>query len=639
MYIDIDFSKTEIYRLFKDVTGYPDKIVISLLNFIYLHKAHIGGSCALAMYLKQKNISAFEINDIDIYIPSKKNNSFRGHVLDHSQFIKTRSQDTGLVAGKSSGENIVGWTQQHSQVHHRRAWMENPQMEEGSYHNKANGNYKPVYDDLDNYGTTKHWNHIVRDFSNYFCNTAMFFERDSSTHVNFDYHHNFNQAADKDKDNHNFMTPQEPDAAYKYKMLQTPTHIAARIIQYYFLMQYVYLRIKRMALLRRSQRPIPPNLQDEVEQALQKLTNIKRYDPQQRSDARWELPWLRVINYKQWIPPNLPLRNEGQQIIRQEWNARYGNSGPSTLKSQYKFFTKKNLQLIFYDQDQNFDDYINMNYDFTACKVYTTLDIDNPIKVRDTLFSENKIIDIPNNWNRIRLIACFRTVTLRYFKYLKRGFVPITYKTRKNITLDRGLKIMSHQLKLYVYKKLLDIIDRNVLFQLNDCAHHKHVLKLEIQACRNMLEQDDFFTKLENHMLSKLQDVESFDNIKNSTVKNVLLTHLTNIEDLVTITYDVTVASANVPLTPHLNNESENKKKQGFDEDNAIRQRRQLRRLYENELMINNNIDTREHSINYTQRLLPGATDADLIADKITKFVPKYGGHKKKVYKYIKSIY
>ena len=89
------------------------------------------------------------------------------------------------------------------------------------------------------------------------------------------------------------------------------------------------------------------------------------------------------------------------------------------------------IQLIFLKEDVDVSQYIDKNYDFSICKVYTSL---QALKQEHKLVSlheesiKNRVLDIPNNWEYITIAACFKTVTRRFIKYTQRGFIPIHYK-------------------------------------------------------------------------------------------------------------------------------------------------------------------------------------------------------------------
>ena len=89
------------------------------------------------------------------------------------------------------------------------------------------------------------------------------------------------------------------------------------------------------------------------------------------------------------------------------------------------------IQLIFLKENVDVSKYIAKNYDFSVCKVYTSL---QALKQEHKLVSlheesiKNRVLDIPNNWEYITIAACFKTVTRRFIKYTQRGFIPIHYK-------------------------------------------------------------------------------------------------------------------------------------------------------------------------------------------------------------------
>ncbi len=92
---------------------------------------------------------------------------------------------------------------------------------------------------------------------------------------------------------------------------------------------------------------------------------------------------------------------------------------------------QQEIQLIFLKENVDVSKYIAKNYDFSVCKVYTSL---QALKQEHKLVSlheesiKNRVLDIPNNWEYITIAACFKTVTRRFIKYTQRGFIPIHYK-------------------------------------------------------------------------------------------------------------------------------------------------------------------------------------------------------------------
>ena len=92
---------------------------------------------------------------------------------------------------------------------------------------------------------------------------------------------------------------------------------------------------------------------------------------------------------------------------------------------------QQEIQLIFLKENVDVHKYIAKNYDFSVCKVYTSL---QALKQEHKLVSlheesiKNRVLDIPNNWEYITIAACFKTVTRRFIKYTQRGFIPIHYK-------------------------------------------------------------------------------------------------------------------------------------------------------------------------------------------------------------------
>ena len=130
------------------------------------------------------------------------------------------------------------------------------------------------------------------------------------------------------------------------------------------------------------------------------------------------------------------------------------------------------IQLIFLKEDVDVSQYIDKNYDFSICKVYTSL---QALKQENKLVSlheeliKNRILNIPNNWKYISFAACFKTVTRRFIKYTQRGFIPAHYKDASmigwtNVEKEESLtpladsyKKMTILLKFYLYQKIIQI--------------------------------------------------------------------------------------------------------------------------------------------------------------------------------------
>ena len=130
------------------------------------------------------------------------------------------------------------------------------------------------------------------------------------------------------------------------------------------------------------------------------------------------------------------------------------------------------IQLIFLKEDVDVSQYIDKNYDFSICKVYTSL---QALKQENKLVSlheesiKNRILNIPNNWKYISFAACFKTVTRRFIKYTQRGFIPAHYKDASmtgwtNVEKEESLtpladsyKKMTILLKFYLYQKIIQV--------------------------------------------------------------------------------------------------------------------------------------------------------------------------------------
>ena len=133
------------------------------------------------------------------------------------------------------------------------------------------------------------------------------------------------------------------------------------------------------------------------------------------------------------------------------------------------------IQLIFLKEDVDVSQYIDKNYDFSICKVHTSL---QALKQENKLVSlheesiKNRILNIPNNWKYISFAACFKTVTRRFIKYTQRGFIPAHYKDASmtgwtNVEKEESLtpladsyKKMTILLKFYLYQKIIQIYEQ-----------------------------------------------------------------------------------------------------------------------------------------------------------------------------------
>ena len=133
------------------------------------------------------------------------------------------------------------------------------------------------------------------------------------------------------------------------------------------------------------------------------------------------------------------------------------------------------IQLIFLKEDVDVSQYIDKNYDFSICKVYTSL---QALKQENKLVSlheesiKNRILNIPNNWKYISFAACFKTVTRRFIKYTQRGFIPAHYKDasmtgwtnvekeESSTPLADSYKKMTILLKFYLYQKIIQIYEQ-----------------------------------------------------------------------------------------------------------------------------------------------------------------------------------
>ena len=169
------------------------------------------------------------------------------------------------------------------------------------------------------------------------------------------------------------------------------------------------------------------------------------------------LPWTRICDFVSVI--NERDRN-GRIIPATYW--RDHATGHLNLPD---------IQLIFLKSPINIKPYIDTNYDFGAVKVYTTLEQNNPVVSLYPNDVQFKLLNVPSNWDSITLVACFKTVVNRFFKYTQRGYIPDSYKTNakavyneetkeyEGITLLKAYQIFLYRLQLYLSQKLRNVFD------------------------------------------------------------------------------------------------------------------------------------------------------------------------------------
>ncbi|GIS52295.1 MAG: hypothetical protein Ct9H90mP28_0110 [Paracoccaceae bacterium] len=140
------------------------------------------------------------------------------------------------------------------------------------------------------------------------------------------------------------------------------------------------------------------------------------------------LLWTKISSFKR--------RDSHQRYIGDTYRYNGRNYDCSSLWVKNKTWCSvppghQEIQLIFLKENVDVSKYIAKNYDFSVCKVYTSL---QALKQEHKLVSlheesiKNRVLDIPNNWEYITIAACFKTVTRRFIKYTQRGFIPIHYK-------------------------------------------------------------------------------------------------------------------------------------------------------------------------------------------------------------------
>ena len=191
------------------------------------------------------------------------------------------------------------------------------------------------------------------------------------------------------------------------------------------------------------------------------------------------------------------------------------------------------IQLIFLKENVDVSKYIAKNYDFSVCKVYTSL---QALKQEHKLVSlheesiKNRVLDIPNNWEYITIAACFKTVTRRFIKYTQRGFIPAHYKDAAmtgwtNVEKEESLtpladsyKKMTILLKFYLYQKIIQVYEQMYEQKGEEPFSSEQALFSHEQA-------NGIYTLLHIDIKDLIDDFKRFDMVefwKNSHGKSIL---------------------------------------------------------------------------------------------------------------------
>ena len=206
-----------------------------------------------------------------------------------------------------------------------------------------------------------------------------------------------------------------------------------------------------------------------------KMGNLPKMDNLTRNEKEevFGLLWTKISSFK---------RRGGlqQRYIGDTYRYNGRNYDCSSLREKNKTWCsvppgQQEIQLIFLKENVDVHKYIAKNYDFSVCKVYTSL---QALKQEHKLVSlheesiKNRVLDIPNNWEYITIAACFKTVTRRFIKYTQRGFIPAHYKDASmtgwtNVEKEESLtpladsyKKMTILLKFYLYQKIIQIYEQ-----------------------------------------------------------------------------------------------------------------------------------------------------------------------------------
>ena len=215
------------------------------------------------------------------------------------------------------------------------------------------------------------------------------------------------------------------------------------------------------------------------------------------------------------------------------------------------------IQLIFVNSDLDISNFIDKNYDFYAVKVYTTFNSEikilpktsktmnnqNPyLVVIDELYIKNKILNIPRNWSSITLLACFKTVTYRFIKYTKRGFIPHNYKLQKDIDIISAYNEYIADLETYLFVKIVN--EKKSKRKMNYHRADEYIMDIDeiIQDCEIMITELDFFDNIQKTLIDnqKIYDTRRKTNITNQKKRiltAILLSFLNNVNKIATNVY------------------------------------------------------------------------------------------------------
>ena len=203
------------------------------------------------------------------------------------------------------------------------------------------------------------------------------------------------------------------------------------------------------------------------------------------------MPWSKIVDFNQI--------NERTRLRLRQVAA--GNTPDIDLPD---------IQLIFVDINTDIKSLIDCNYDFHAVKVMTTLNKDMPLEAIDDFFVKNKLLNVPDNLSSITLVACFKTVIGRIFKYTKRGFIPHNFVTNKDFDLITSYKRFLKLLKLYLFEKIIKEID-------NKFAKGK--------VAQNVTKIEGSFNDLTKHITTVFRDVATNPNFLDEISDTYILSH------------------------------------------------------------------------------------------------------------------
>tara|TARA_Y100000389_G_scaffold196556_1_gene229680 strand:+ start:9997 stop:11754 length:1758 start_codon:yes stop_codon:yes gene_type:complete len=273
-----------------------------------------------------------------------------------------------------------------------------------------------------------------------------------------------------------------------------------------------------------------------------------------------KLPWTRIIDFKPKIRTEAQVQDNHARRFAELRDQRMTENNhrrwdgfvdlPDIVAEDVVHspaFTLPEIQIIFVKPDLDIVDYINKNFDFEIVKVVTTDDPsgENPVQVigseelssetiktgvRPAGFSyyiDNKLLNLPYNWESVTLVACFKTLLNRYLKYTERGFVPENIKVTPNIGIIKCYKTFHKGLKIYLYQKIL-----RVYFSLNKKNKHLNrlVVSTSLKEIRKFIDSYRF----------KVREDSFYDNIKITLADNYgPTTHSDDRELLQTFTDDI----------------------------------------------------------------------------------------------------